>query len=135
MVFVIFHWGNEKDTGPDENQVTLAKLAIDNGADLVVGHHAHVLQGVTTYKGKTIAFGLGNFCFGGNSSPSDMDTMIFQQTFTLGTDGSVTSEEPNLIPCRISSDYSINNYQPTPATGDEADRILQKIRDRSEGLG
>ena len=135
LVFVVFHWGNEKDTVPDANQVTLAKLAIDNGADLVVGHHAHVLQGVTTYKGKTIAYGLGNFCFGGNSSPSDMDTMIFQQTFTLDTDGSVTSEEPNLIPCRISSDYYINNYQPTPATGDEADRILQKIHDRSEGLG
>ena len=134
LVFVVFHWGNEKDTVPDANQVTLAKLAIDNGADLVVGHHAHVLQGVTTYKGKTIAYGLGNFCFGGNSAPSDMDTMIFQQTFTLDTDGSVTSEEPNLIPCRISSDYSINNYQPTPATGDEADRILQKIRERSEGL-
>lgn len=135
LVFVVFHWGNEKDTVPDANQVTLAKLAIDNGADLVVGHHAHVLQGVTTYKGKTIAYGLGNFCFGGNSAPSDMDTMIFQQTFTLDTDGSVTSEEPNLIPCRISSDYYINNYQPTPATGDEADRILQKIRERSEGLG
>ena len=134
LVFVVFHWGNEKDTVPDANQVTLAKLAIDNGADLVVGHHAHVLQGVTTYKGKTIAYGLGNFCFGGNSAPSDMDTMIFQQTFTLDTDGSVTSEEPNLIPCRISSDYYINNYQPTPATGDEADRILQKIRKRSEGL-
>ena len=135
LVFVVFHWGNEKDTVPDANQVTLAKLAIDNGADLVVGHHAHVLQGVTTYKGKTIAYGLGNFCFGGNSAPSDMDTMIFQQTFTLNTNGSVTSEEPNLIPCRISSDYYINNYQPTPATGDEADRILQKIHDRSEGLG
>lgn len=135
LVFVVFHWGNEKDTVPDANQVTLARLAIDNGADLVVGHHAHVLQGVTTYKGKTIAYGLGNFCFGGNSAPSDMDTMVFQQTFTLGTDGSVTSEEPNLIPCRISSDYYINNYQPTPATGDEADRILQKIHDRSEGLG
>ena len=135
LVFVVFHWGNEKDTVPDANQVTLAKLAIDNGADLVVGHHAHVLQGVTTYKGKTIAYGLGNFCFGGNSAPSDMDTMVFQQTFTLDTDGSVTSEESNLIPCRISSDYYINNYQPTPATGDEADRILQKIRERSEGLG
>ena len=135
LVFVVFHWGNEKDTVPDANQVTLAKLAIDNGADLVVGHHAHVLQGVTTSKGKTIAYGLGNFCFGGKSAPSDMDTMVFQQTFTLDTDGSVTSEEPNLIPCRISSDYYINNYQPTPATGDEADRILQKIHDRSEGLG
>lgn len=135
LVFVVFHWGNEKDTVPDANQVTLAKLAIDNGADLVVGHHAHVLQGVTTYKGKTIAYGLGNFCFGGNSAPSDMDTMIFQQTFRLDTDGAVTIEDPNLIPCRISSDYYINNYQPTPATGDEAERILQKIRERSEGLG
>lgn len=134
LVFVIFHWGNEKDTVPDENQVTLAKLAIDNGADLVVGHHAHVLQGVTEYKGKTIAYGLANFCFGGNSAPSDMDTMIFQQTFTVGTDGSVSSEKPNLIPCRVSSDYYINNYQPTPATGDEATRILQKIEDRSAGL-
>ena len=135
LVIVIFHWGNEKETVPDSNQTTLGRLAIDLGADLVCGHHPHVLQGVEAYKGKNIVYSLGNFCFGGNSSPSDMDTMIFQQTFTLGTDGSVTSEEPNLIPCRISSDYSINNYQPTPATGDEADRILQKIRDRSEGLG
>lgn len=134
LVFVIFHWGNERETMPDENQVTLAKLAIDNGADLVVGHHAHVLQGVTEYKGKTIAYGLANFCFGGNSAPSDMDTMIFQQTFTVGTDGTVTSKKPNLIPCRVSSDPYINNYQPTPATGDEAQRILQKIEERSVGL-
>lgn len=45
LVFVIFHWGNEKDTVPDENQVTLAKLAIDNGADLVVGHHCPCAPG------------------------------------------------------------------------------------------
>lgn len=134
LVFVVFHWGNERETVPDQNQITLAKLAIDNGADLVVGHHAHVLQGVTEYNGKTIAYGLANFCFGGNSAPSDMDTMIFQQTFTVNTDGTVTSREPNLIPCRVSSDPYINNYQPTPASGDEAERILQKINDRSVGL-
>lgn len=134
LVFVVFHWGNEKDTVPDSNQVTLAKVAIDNGADLVVGHHAHVLQGVTTYNGKTIAYGLGNFCFGGNSAPSDMDTMIFQQTFSFDVDGSCTISEPNLIPCRISSDLYVNNYQPTVAEGDEGERILQKIADRSVGL-
>lgn len=134
LVFVVFHWGNEKDTVPDSNQVTLAKVAIDNGADLVVGHHAHVLQGVTTYNGKTIAYGLGNFCFGGNSAPSDMDTMIFQQTFTFDVDGSYTISEPNLIPCRISSDPYVNNYQPTVAEGEEGERILQKIEDRSAGL-
>lgn len=134
IVIVIFHWGNEKDTVPDSNQITLAKSAIDHGADLVAGHHAHVLQGVKEYQGKTIAFGLGNFCFGGNSSPSDMDTMIFQQTFTVGTDGTVTIEEPNLIPCRISSDPYTNNYQPTPAEGEEGERILQKIQDRSDEI-
>lgn len=134
LVFVVFHWGNEKDTVPDSNQVTLAHTAIDNGADLVAGHHAHVLQGVTAYNGKTIAYGLGNFCFGGNSSPSDMDTMIFQQTFTFDVDGSYTISEPNLIPCRISSDPYVNNYQPTVAEGDEGERILQKIQDRSAGF-
>jgi len=93
-----------------------------------------VLQGVTTYNDRTIAYGLGNFCFGGNSSPSDMDTMIFQQTFHFDIDGNYTIDEPNLIPCRISSDPYVNNYQPTPAEGTEAERILQKIKDRSSGL-
>ena len=85
LVIVIFHWGNEKETVPDSNQTTLGRLAIDLGADLVCGHHPHVLQGVEEYKGKNIVYSLGNFCFGGNSSPSDMDTMIFQQTFTTTT--------------------------------------------------
>lgn len=134
LVFVVFHWGNEKDTVPDSNQITLAKLAIDNGADLVVGHHSHVLQGVADYQGKTIAYGLGNFCFGGNSSPSDMDTMIFQQTFTIHPDGSKTSSDPNLIPCRISSDPYVNNYQPSVAEGAEAERILNKIKERTDAI-
>ena len=83
LIVVIFHWGNETETVPDTNQMTLGRLAIDEGADLVCGHHPHVLQGIETYKGKNIVYSLGNFCFGGNSSPSDMDTMIFQQTFTV----------------------------------------------------
>ena len=61
----------------------LAHLAIDEGADLVIGHHPHVLQGIEKYKGKYIAYSLGNFCFGGNKNPQDKDTMIFQQTFTV----------------------------------------------------
>ena len=83
LVIVAFHWGTEKATEPDETQKSLAHTAIDCGADLVVGHHPHVLQAIEYYKGKYIAYSLGNFCFGGNSAPSDMDTMIFQQTFTI----------------------------------------------------
>lgn len=131
LVIVIFHWGNETETVPDTNQMTLGRLAIDEGADLVCGHHPHVLQGIETYKGKNIVYSLGNFCFGGNSSPSDMDTMIFQQTFTITSDGVQTDNVTNIIPCSISSADGYNNYQPTPATGDEATRIKAKIEERS----
>ena len=83
IVIVSFHWGIERENYPDETQVSLAHSAIDHGADLVLGHHPHVLQGIEVYNGKNIVYSLGNFCFGGNSNPSDKDTMIFQQTFTV----------------------------------------------------
>ena len=83
VIIVSFHWGTEKSNIPDDIQKTLAHLAIDQGADLVVGHHPHVLQGIEKYQGKNIVYSLGNFCFGGNKNPSDKDTMIFQQTFTV----------------------------------------------------
>lgn len=134
ITIVIFHWGNEKEEIPDSNQMTLGRLAIDEGADLVCGHHPHVLQGIETYKGKNIVYSLGNFCFGGNSYPSDMDSMIFQQTFTIDKNGVSADNDTNIIPCSISSDYDYNNYQPTPAEGGEADRILNKIEERSSWI-
>ena len=136
LIVVIFHWGNETETVPDSNQTTLGRIAIDEGADLVCGHHPHVLQGIETYKGRNIVYSLGNFCFGGNSSPSDMDTMIYQQTFTIDADGVKKDNVTNIIPCSISSAAydGYNNYQPTPAEGDEATRILGKINQRSSWI-
>ncbi len=132
IVIVIFHWGIERDAAPNSHQTMLGRLAIDEGADLVCGHHPHVLQGIETYKGKNIVYSLGNFCFGGNSNPSDKDTMIFQQTFTVTKDGVKDDNVTNVIPCSLSSEKNRNNYQPTPATGSEAERIMKKIKDRSE---
>ena len=136
LIVVIFHWGNETETVPDSNQTTLGRIAIDEGADLVCGHHPHVLQGIETYKGRNIVYSLGNFCFGGNSSPSDMETMIYQQTFTIDADGVKKDNVTNIIPCSISSAAydGYNNYQPTPAEGDEATRILGKINERSSWI-
>ena len=93
LIVVIFHWGNETETVPDSNQTTLGRIAIDEGADLVCGHHPHVLQGI---------------------------------------EDNVT----NIIPCSISSAAydGYNNYQPTPAEGDEATRILGKINERSSWI-
>lgn len=136
LIVAIFHWGNETETVPDSNHTTLGRIAIDEGADLVCGHHPHVLQGIETYKGRNIVYSLGNFCFGGNSSPSDMDTMIYQQTFTIDADGIKKDNVTNIIPCSISSAAydGYNNYQPTPAEGDEATRILGKINERSSWI-
>ncbi len=131
VIIVIFHWGIERDAAPNAHQTMLARLAIDEGADLVCGHHPHVLQGIEEYRGKNIVYSLGNFCFGGNSNPTDKDTMIFQQTFTLTKDGLKEDNVTNIIPCSLSSQKNLNNYQPTPATGAEATRILKKIEERS----
>ncbi len=135
IIIMGFHWGSEKATEPDSTQQSLAHTAIDNGADLVVGHHPHVLQGIEKYNGKYIAYSLGNFCFGGNSAPSDLDTMIFQQTFTVTQDGVGTEDEVSIIPCSISSEAGYNNYQPTPAEGEEASRIIARLNELSAPYG
>lgn len=129
LIIVSFHWGTEKEYSPDEVQQELAHTAIDNGAHLVLGHHPHVLQGVEKYNGRYICYSLGNFCFGGNKNPSDKDTMIFQQTFTIKGDEVVQDDDVETIPCSLSSSSSINNYQPTPSEGSEKERIQQKIQD------
>ena len=134
LIIVAFHWGTEKAEQPDNTQISLAHLAIDSGADLVIGHHPHVLEGIEVYKGKHIAYSIGNFCFGGNSSPSDMDSIIYQEIFTFDRSGSVKESRLHIIPIRISSEEWSNNYQPTPAEGAEAERILEKLSQRSEGL-
>ena len=135
LTIVSFHWGIESDNYPDQVQKDLAHMAIDEGADLVLGHHPHVLQGIEKYKGKNIVYSLGNFCFGGNTNPSDKDTMIFQQTFTIQGGKVAEDDNINIIPCFVSSENWYNNYQPTPAEGSEKTRIEEKIKKFSEGLG
>ncbi|MCC8138300.1 MAG: CapA family protein [Clostridiales bacterium] len=135
LIIVAFHWGTEKENYADEIQQSLAHTAIDCGADLVVGHHPHVLQGIEKYNGKYIVYSLGNFCFGGNANPSDKDTMIFRQTFTIGTDGAALDDAIEIIPCTISSASGYNDYCPTPATGSAADEIMERINEYSEEFG
>ena len=65
-IIVLLHWGTENATTPDRAQVSFAHALIDAGADAVVGHHPHVLQGIERYGRGVIAYSLGNFVFGGN---------------------------------------------------------------------
>lgn len=135
IVILSIHWGVEKATAPNAEQIEVAHMAIDCGADLVIGTHPHVLQGFEKYKGRYICYSLGNFCFGGNNAPSDMDTAIFRQTFTLNGTELADDDNVQIIPCRISSVNGYNNYQPTPAEGERKAAIETKLTSYTSALG
>lgn len=136
LIIVSIHAGMEHTSTLTSVQKNLSHYAVQKGANLVLGHHPHVLQGIEKYKGAYIVYSLGNFCFGGNTNPSDKDSMIFQQTFTFrGKKLLKKKNRVKIIPCSISSSRGINNYQPTPAKGRERRRILHRLRRYCKPLG
>lgn len=135
LIIACCHWGIEKEYYPEEYQTELGRKCIDMGADLVLGHHPHVLQGIEEYNGKYIVYSLGNFSFGANRNPADKDTMIFQQTFTF-VDGQLQSDlNARVIPCSVSSVTNRNNFQPTPLEGEEALRVIERLNEFSKEMG
>lgn len=135
LIITSFHWGTEGVHTATETQKRLAHYAIDLGSHIVIGHHPHRLQGIEKYKGAYILYSLANFCFGGNTDPSDKDTMIFCQTFTLIDDVLQPDDNIQVIPCSVSSVKTPNNYQPTPKTGEEGERIADRINQFSLEFG
>ena len=134
LVLVYVHWGVEHEYDITEDQMKMGHLAIDAGADLVVGSHPHVIQGWEVYQGRYIVYSLGNFCFGGNTNPDDKDCLIFQQTFTVTGDEVAKNDDVDFIACSVSSETDRNTYQPTLAEGDEKARIDQKIQDSADRI-
>lgn len=135
LILACCHWGEEMEHYPEDYQTKLGHKCIDWGADLVVGCHPHVLQGIEQYDGKYIIYSLGNFCFGGNKNPKNKDTMILQATFPV-TDGTVSKEaQLKIIPCTISSVSDRNDYCPAVADPAGAASIIQKMNVYSEPFG
>ena len=133
LLIVSFHWGAEGVYDPNEVQLVLGHAAVDAGADLVIGTHPHVLQGIETYKGRHILYSLGNFVFGGHGKPSDMDAVIYQEAFAE-RDGRMGPGEMTIIPVRISSVTTHNDYRPVILAGEERERVLAKMKKLSEAL-
>jgi hypothetical protein len=133
VVIINFHWGDEGSYYPNDIQKYLAHYAVDSGADLIIGHHPHVLQGIERYKGKIIAYSLGNFAFGGNKNPKDKNTMIFQTRFRF-EDNKLKAYGIKVIPCSVSSVQNINDYCPTPLAGDKKDELFKRINELSTNL-
>lgn len=76
VLITSFHWGNEFSTRPNQRQRYLAHLAVDLGADLVIGHHPHVLQPSEIYKSKLIVYSLGNFIFAMHKPPRNRSAIL-----------------------------------------------------------
>ena len=129
IVIVSFHWGIEGTYRHTYDQAYTAHAAIDAGANIVYGHHPHVLQGMEEYNGGMIYYSLGNFSFGGNDNPSDFDTALISQQVIRDIDGSVRLGECTPVPCRISSIDRRNDFQPTPIGEDSEyyERIMAKL--------
>jgi poly-gamma-glutamate synthesis protein (capsule biosynthesis protein) len=117
FLIVSFHWGKEFDFYPYDYQRELAYLAVDSGADVVVGHHPHVLQEIEEYNGSHIFYSLGNFVFDWQVPLGTDETVIVG--LTLSGDG---IREVELIPVQI------KDCQPVPAHGDKAERILGRLQ-------
>jgi poly-gamma-glutamate capsule biosynthesis protein CapA/YwtB (metallophosphatase superfamily) len=133
LVIVSFHWGGEGSPRPTPVQYELGRAAIDAGADLVLGHHPHVLQGIERYRGRPIVYSLGNFVFGGDSQPDDMDSIIYQARFSLRA-GRVELAGEQVVPVSISSRADRNDYRPRLLAGREKQRVLDRVAELSRAL-
>ncbi len=96
LVIVYPHWGTEYDPTPFANQTALAHMIIDNGADMVIGNHAHWAAAMEIYKGKPIWYALGNFVFDQTWSEPTMEGITLELTFR-GTELAQIRMRPHLI--------------------------------------
>lgn len=134
-IIVSMHAGIEKDYYPNATQKSIAHYAVQQGADLVLGHHPHVLQGIEKYKGVYICYSLGNFCFGGNSNPADKNTMIVQKTLTFHNGKLKKDKALKVIPCSISGHSYYNDYQPQVLSGAKKKSVMAKVNAYSKPFG
>ena len=135
LIIACMHWGKNYEELPNEEQQYLGHLCVDLGADMVIGNHAHILQGVERYKGRYIFYALGNFTYGGRAVPRDTDTMIAQQTFTFMDGELAIDDNVTIIPCWMSGRIEINDFCPVIKDGAAASTIIEKVNALSEDLG
>ena len=130
VIVAVMHWGIEYQYRANSDQVRIAHTLVDAGADIVYGHHPHVLQEIEYYNGGVIYYSLGNFSFGGNTAPADKDTAILQQTVIRQPDGSVKLGELKIIPCHVTGRVYPNDYQPCPMEEgtEQYERVLKKLK-------
>ena len=133
IVIASFHWGSEYREDFTGEQRTIGRAAIKAGADIVVGHHPHIVQGIESYEDTYILYSVGNLVFGGNVDPDDRDAYAARVTFTVHEDRA-EAPEVTIVPLRLTELKDGTDYRPVIAEGDEAERIVKRILKRSSKM-
>ena len=109
-------------------QEAMARTCVREGADLVIGHHPHVVQGIDIIEGVPVIYSLGNLCFGGTINLSGYDAMLARVTVSF--DGEKPETKTELIPIQTSSRSAenINDFCPVRAEGPAADVVMNKVQ-------
>lgn len=126
IVIAVFHWGGERIFYPRHYQKELAHLAIDNGADIVIGHHPHVMQGVERYKDGVIFYSLGNYVFGSLSKRVE-GMAVSIDVKKIGKSVNVTSTK--VVPLNVNN-FKVE-YNPKPLSGMNAVNAVNSLNERS----
>jgi hypothetical protein len=126
-VVVTFHWGIPYDRTPSAEDRAKARFAVDCGADVVIGHHAHVLQPFEIYRGRPIFYSVGNFAFGSGNSHAEgcLIGVRFDDHTTTAT----------IYPLYVKNRDPRVNYQPKLLRGITARRILLRLARSSGSAG
>lgn len=138
---VLFHNGNEYDPKHNSVQESRGKAFVESGADVVVMHHSHVVQGLRILDNRSIFYSLGNFVFGGNREiksvfyprdggrePTSLYCLVVQAKLYFDDDGRYTGQQMILYPGYTSSAAPVNNYQPLRITAEQAEAVLDAMQ-------
>ncbi|MGN0779971.1 MAG: CapA family protein [Aristaeellaceae bacterium] len=129
VIIYLCHWGTEYSPGHNTLQEEMAAAAAEAGVDIVIGAHPHVVQGVDTVDGTLVVWSLGNLMFGGTHDMTTFDAALAQLRLRFDEHG-YTGCTLEMIPILTSTSASIglNDFRPVVVTGDDRERIWNKIQ-------
>ena len=125
FIIASVHWGREDNHNLNAEQKKYATKILDAGADLLYGHGSHTVQPVEYYNGKIIMYSTGNFTFGANAKPKDMDTAVFQVLLDVADDGTITTAALKTYPYCVCDNADFRPYPYT--TQEDKERVWQKL--------
>ena len=134
IVIASFHWGSEYRDDFTGEQRTIGRAAIKAGADIVVGTHPHIVQGIEAYQDSYILYSLGNLVFGGNVDPDDRDAYLARVTFTVYEDH-CDAPELTVVPIRLTALDKGTDYRPVVADDADSARNFKRTMKLSSGMG